>query len=95
MAKGSICSNGEKGDNPGELYKPTGIAIDSKDRVYVVDSMNHRVQEFDSSGKLLAVFGKRGKGQGEFELPQAVAIGPDDKIYVLDWGNNRIQIFQQ
>ncbi len=42
----------------GELYIPFGIATDSADNVYVTDSYNHRVQEFDSSGTFLRAWGK-------------------------------------
>lgn len=37
---------GEEGDGPGQFMIPHGMAFDSKGRLYVVDSSNHRVQQF-------------------------------------------------
>ena len=37
---------GQKGSGFGEFQLPTGLFIDSKDRVFVVDSYNRRVQVF-------------------------------------------------
>ncbi|MSU45906.1 MAG: hypothetical protein EXS42_01955 [Lacunisphaera sp.] len=44
---------GSMGTKPGELSIPHAIAIDSKDRVYVADRNNSRVQVYDLDGKLL------------------------------------------
>lgn len=37
------------GERPGKFMAPHGIAIDSQGRLYVVDSYNHRIQQFDVS----------------------------------------------
>jgi hypothetical protein len=37
---------GRTGGGPGELQLPSGLWIDSSDRVYVADSYNQRVQMF-------------------------------------------------
>lgn len=36
----------EEGDKPGQFNTPHGLAIDSRDHLYVVDARNHRVQKF-------------------------------------------------
>ncbi|MEM9589288.1 MAG: hypothetical protein AAGA03_18555, partial [Planctomycetota bacterium] len=35
---------GKSGRAPGQLYQPWGVVVDSRDRVHVLDSNNHRVQ---------------------------------------------------
>jgi sugar lactone lactonase YvrE len=35
-----------QGDGPGEFFIPHGMAMDSKGHLYVVDTLNHRVQQF-------------------------------------------------
>src|SRR5262249_43168106 len=35
---------GKHGRQPGQLYNPWAVAVDSKGRVHVIDSENHRVQ---------------------------------------------------
>ncbi len=44
---------GRKGDAPGEFFSPIGIAIDSRDRVFVTDLNNSRVQWFSHDGGYL------------------------------------------
>ncbi len=41
------------GTKPGEFTVPTGVATDSKGRVYVADYVNERIQVFDPEGKFL------------------------------------------
>lgn len=36
----------QQGTKPGEFYAPHGIAVNSRDELFVVDSYNHRVQKF-------------------------------------------------
>ncbi|MSO23591.1 MAG: 6-bladed beta-propeller [Acidobacteria bacterium] len=43
----------KKGRAPGEFNLPHAIAVDSRDRVYVADRSNARIQVFDRSGKFL------------------------------------------
>jgi len=37
---------GRSGQAPGEFWTPSGLYIDSKDRLYVADAYNRRVQIF-------------------------------------------------
>ncbi len=84
---------GLRGSRPGWFRVATGVATDESGRVYVADFENHRVQVFDETGDLLAVFGSQGIDPGNFERPTDLDIGPDDRIYVVDFGNDRIQVF--
>ena len=44
------------GDDPngswlhGQFNRPSGVAVDAEDQVYVVDTSNHRIQKFRSTG---------------------------------------------
>ena len=46
-----IGSWGEEGDGDGQIKGPAGIAFDADQNMYVVDSLNHRVQKFSLDGK--------------------------------------------
>ena len=37
---------GGHGTEPGQFHRPHGMAMDSHDYLYVVDSSNHRIQKF-------------------------------------------------
>ena len=40
--------------------------------VYVLDTMNNRVQKFDNHGNFLAKWGLSGKGNGQFGDPTGI-----------------------
>jgi len=78
----------------GQFDGPTDIAIDAAGNIYVVDSGNHRIQKFDSTGKFLGKWGTRGSGDGQFEFPIGIALDSSGRFaYVTDKGNHRIQKF--
>ena len=39
---------------PGQFSQPTGLAVDSKGNVFVVDAYNNRIQELSSTGQFVA-----------------------------------------
>ena len=39
-----IATWGGPGFEPGQLYQPWGVVVDSRDRIHILDSNNHRVQ---------------------------------------------------
>jgi serine/threonine protein kinase/sugar lactone lactonase YvrE len=86
---------GSKGEEPGQLQLPSGLATDKLNRVYVVDYGTSRVSVFNKSGALVRTFGKKGNQRGMFNVPRAVAIDKHDRIFVLDSLNHRIQVFGQ
>jgi hypothetical protein len=54
----ATCHPGISGAGKGQFNKPTAIAVDSTTHlVYVVDSGNARVQEFDEEGNFILTFG--------------------------------------
>ena len=81
------------GTGDGEFDSPLGIAVDSYDDLYVVDSNNSRVQKFNSRGIFLTKWGSFGSGNGQFDVPVGIAIDNADNVYVADHEGNRIQKF--
>lgn len=73
----------------------TGIAIDSSDNIYVVNSALHRIEVFSSNGVFLRSWGGPGSGSqnGQFYYPQGITIDSDNNVYVADSLNHRIQKF--
>ena len=74
------------------LSLPSDVAVE-KNKIYVVDSGNHRVRVFSSGGKLLFTIGKKGIGAGEFRGPVGIDVDTQGRIYVADTGNHRVQVF--
>ncbi|MDQ7056821.1 MAG: 6-bladed beta-propeller [Persephonella sp.] len=90
-----IMKIGKTGTGKGEFNRPTFITLDRKGNLYVVDSMNARIQIFDRNGKFLRMFGERGTVIGTFANPRGIAVDSDGNIYVSDTLLSAVQIFDQ
>ncbi len=78
------------------LLRPTGIAINKQDKVlYVVDTLGHKVDRFNLTGKKIGSFGSQGSKPGEFNYPTHIALDPAGDVYVVDSLNFRVQIFDR
>lgn len=94
MAPANILSTGGgPGEGNGYFQTPRDIAVDSEGNIYIVDSRNHRIQKFNSTGVFLTAWGKMGDKPGQFKEPCGIDIGPDGNIYVADTWNGRAQVF--
>ena len=47
---------GRIGQDPGNLFQPFDLAIDSKGNIYILDNLGKRIQVFDWNGKLISQF---------------------------------------
>lgn len=88
-----------RGPTNAELGLPVGIAIDDRDRVFVVDSVAHDIQMYktfspgDRAPEYLASFGIEGTSDGAFEFPNGIAVDGRGRVYVADWNNDRLQVW--
>src|SRR5258705_7996767 len=74
---------------PGYRYlEAAGVAVDSKDNVYVFCRGEHPIIVFDREGTFL-----RSWGQGQFKVPHGITVGPDDELWLTDSGNHTIRKF--
>ena len=56
-----------------------GIAVDSRDRLFVFNRGEHPIIVFDSDGNVIDAW-----GEGRFTRPHGLHIGPDDMVYATD-----------
>ncbi len=84
---------GSKGHGQGELFFPTFLALRPDGGLYVADTMNARVQEFDLDGKFVRQLGERGDRFGQFDKPKGVALDTFGNVYVVDSFFAAVQIF--
>jgi len=78
---------------PGDLAKPTGVAVDKDGNLYVCDTLNDRIEVFDADGVFIRTWGKNGDGPGYFARPKGVAIDSDGHVWVADGMQDRVQVF--
>jgi len=93
-------SVGGTGTTGGKFNEPQGIKVDSSGNIWVVDYVNNRVQEFNSSGtfvlQLPCASGKCSTGSANGKLgggPEGLAIDASGNVWVGDSGNGRIEEF--
>ncbi|AKB43006.1 PKD domain-containing protein [Methanosarcina vacuolata] len=85
---------GSEGSSDGQFSSPCGVVIGPSGNVYVADTSNHRIQEFDSSGSFINKWGSYGSSSnGPFSSPQGVAVDSSGNVYVADTYNHRIVKF--
>jgi sugar lactone lactonase YvrE len=65
--------------------------IDSPGTLWVIDTLNNRVEEFNSKGEYLSKFGTEGTGNGQFNGPIGLAIDSSSNLWVVDRFNYRVQ----
>ncbi|WP_457569507.1 NHL repeat-containing protein [Desulfurobacterium sp.] len=82
---------GEKGSVPGDFVSPFMLATDGKD-VYVVDSINARVEVFDKDGNFVRTFGDFGVEEGDLYRPKGIAVF-NGEVAVSDVVNGAVQLF--
>src|SRR5271165_1273347 len=78
---------------PGDLAKPTGVAVDKDGNLYVCDTLNDRIEVFDADGVFIRAWGKNGDGPGYFARPKGVTIDSDGHVWVADGMQDRVQVF--
>jgi len=83
-----------KSSAPGEFDNPRHVVVDHDVKyVYVADSKNNRVQQFDVNGTFIKTIGQLGDKPGEFNLVTTIEIDPDGNFFTTERGNERIQKF--
>ncbi len=80
-----ITAWGGAGTEPGQFNLPHTIVVDARNRVFVGDRENARIQIFDLDGNLLEVWDHLGS-------PYGLAIDDSDQLYVADLVSARIWI---
>jgi DNA-binding beta-propeller fold protein YncE len=85
---------GTKGDKPGEFFSPIGIAISSKNEVYVTDLNNARLQKFTTEGKYVGGFDlPRDNVQRKSSQAGGIAVDPGGLIYLTFMVQDKVRAY--
>lgn len=85
---------GERGTRLGNLVRPKGVAADSENNIYVIESYYDHLLIYDQQARFLLPIGGVGKEAGAFYLPAGVWVDGGNRVFVADTFNGRIAVFQ-
>ncbi len=80
---------GRRGISEGRFQRPRAIAVDKKDRLYIVD-MTGRIQVFDAEGRFLRYWRTPAIERGK---PVGIAIGQEGQVLVADTHYHRVLVY--
>jgi len=84
---------GVAGRGNGKFTRPQGVAVDTHDHIFAVDSYQSCVQVFNSSGQFVATVGSFGEGLGELSVPLSACVDKFDRLLVTSNDNSRIEVY--
>ena len=86
--------DGHPSSAPGKFDNPRHVEVDKQLKyVYIADSKNNRIQQFDTKGNFVKVIGGSGTQKGQFNLPTTIEMDSKGNFYVNERGNERVQKF--
>jgi sugar lactone lactonase YvrE len=85
---------GKRGVEPGQFNGPTHLSF-AKDRLYVTDALNSRVQILSPAGEPLGMIGQRGLFVGNLVRPKGVVTDKDGHVYVIESYYDHILVFNE
>jgi sugar lactone lactonase YvrE len=74
-----------------QLDGPTGVAVDGKGNVYVVDHGNDRLRKVSPGGKITSIAGTGRPSEDRLLSPTGVAVGRDGSVYIADTAYSRVR----
>ncbi len=83
------------GVEKGEFYRPKGVTIDTKGRVYVSDSFMGVIQVFQKSGELIGAIGDpKKKLVLRFQTPTGIYVDDHNRLYVAEMFADTVSVFR-
>jgi tetratricopeptide (TPR) repeat protein len=83
---------GASGSSEGQLDSPKGIFL-HKDKIYVADTGNQRIQIFSKDGIFLEHISNPEQGESIFDDPSQVLVDGNNNLFVLEKSKKQILVF--
>jgi sugar lactone lactonase YvrE len=88
-----VAGTGTAGARAAMLSSPRDIFVDDDFTLYIADTYNHRIQQWNTNacfGETVAGTGTTGSSLSQLYLPMAVVVDKNKYMYITDQWNNRI-----
>lgn len=83
------------GVEKGHFFRPKGVAVDNRSRVYVSDSYMGVVQVFESSGRFVGVLGDaKQRAIIRFKTPTGMFIDEHNRLFVVEMLAQQIGVYR-
>ena len=86
----TLGQTGAEGSDEKHFHFPRGVAVDSKNILYVCDGENKRVCVFGASLKFVRSF-----GQNALKYPHSVCLNSRGQVLVSDWNLHQVVVFNK
>ncbi len=86
-------SFGSFGSGSGQLLEPSDLATDGSGNIWVADTENARLEEWNAKNEFVRTVGSYGPENGKFEGLYGVAVDSAGHIWTSECGNDRIDEF--
>jgi sugar lactone lactonase YvrE/uncharacterized coiled-coil protein SlyX len=73
----------------GDLNNPGSIAIGPQGQVFVADTDNNQIDQYDADGNLISTI-----SSDQLSSPSRIAVGPAGKLYIAVESNHLVQVYQ-
>ena len=90
----SVSIIGNWGVDLGQLYRPKGVAVDEKGRIFVSDSYVGALQVFNRFGHFKSVVGNENGKVMKWETPVGITIDDRMRLYVVQMFINQVSVYQ-
>ncbi|MFQ5706862.1 MAG: NHL repeat-containing protein [bacterium] len=77
------------------LVDPQAIANDPEGNIFVVDTGNNRILQFDDNGKFIYSIGGFGFGSQQFDRPLDISAKNGLDIFIADYNNERVERYDK
>jgi sugar lactone lactonase YvrE len=88
------CRSGVSGSGAGQFKTPWGIAFAPNGDLWVVDSENHRVEEFTPTGTYIRQITSSGMSEGPYPVKR-LAIDKEGNLWVSEPGSGQVEEFKE
>lgn len=78
------------GSADGDFSAPAGMTVAADGSLWVADTGNNRLQQFDAEWNWVRSVGGAGTHVNQYTSPSGLGASPDGTLWVADTGNNRI-----
>lgn len=76
----------------GQLFRPKGVAVDAKGRIYVGDSTLYVIQVFDARGRIVGALTDAEGRPMKFQHPMGMTFDKAGNLYVIELRSNHVTV---